>query len=640
MNEQNVQGAAYVEASGSPAPAPDPAAQAFALLMSKILGTSIVTHVPGYVGTVTTAPNMGSGLDYPVPSIVAQVDGEGNFVDIWWKSGVVATAWTPLGYSSTRDDHKVATDETDQTAGGSGYLLAKHSNNGNVKFSFDGSSGRRVRADVELPDPEVLGTYLYTTRLLDPLVRTAAKGILHHGEIYGFGTLWETIAGVSTWQCSTVGPIYMRDTGGRGTVAIADGDRFWVWQAGTGLENVYFGLYEAVDCGYHVVGGVGISTYAVIRRVADANTAAGLCSGMIAQILGVGVEHNNEWLRITTSNPITPDVTSLDIEVLVEGAFAPAYTYALLTAAQMSTQGAPSDVLQGQVSATGGDADLATPFETLVGTPGVDQIPAGPFTVEVESVLLADYDPTGVTRVKARLIEDDGGAGVVIWTGYSAPITWGLAQMQVAQDISFQVALAADYTFDPTHRLYLALGISTTCTAEQTLLFWYNSSTHGTRIKTTVQFPVVGGTNWHPDLLGRDQSDQHPWDAMQASGRAAFPIGVASSTSGMVTIAAGYQQARLVAEPFIFGLDTDGFSDGAWVMLFVSNASPAAPVTLVNNAEVVGTIYAFGFPPKAGQANGQNLTMTAPTTLHLWLDATGHCWRLRHLPVGSSEVGT
>ena len=66
-------------------------------LMARIFGTCITRHVPGYVGTTTSAPNTGAGLDFPVPSICTQVDGSGNFVEVWWKSGVNKTDWSSFG---------------------------------------------------------------------------------------------------------------------------------------------------------------------------------------------------------------------------------------------------------------------------------------------------------------------------------------------------------------------------------------------------------------------------------------------------------------------------------------------------------------------------------------------------------------
>lgn len=54
--------------------------------------------------------------------------------------------------TSGADANTVATDSTDRTAGGSGYLLAKCSSSGNVTPSLDTTSGqRRVRFDVTIP---------------------------------------------------------------------------------------------------------------------------------------------------------------------------------------------------------------------------------------------------------------------------------------------------------------------------------------------------------------------------------------------------------------------------------------------------------------------------------------------------------
>jgi hypothetical protein len=69
---------------------------AFALQMAQIAGNAEITHVPGW-DQVTSAPNTGSGLDRPMPSLAQQVDGVGNFVALWLKTGTAATAWTTFG---------------------------------------------------------------------------------------------------------------------------------------------------------------------------------------------------------------------------------------------------------------------------------------------------------------------------------------------------------------------------------------------------------------------------------------------------------------------------------------------------------------------------------------------------------------
>lgn len=69
-------------------------------------------------------------------------------------------------------DHKVSTDTTDEANDGSDYLLAKHSDTGNVKFSLDSSGGeRRVQGNVAIPEAD-FGSYFYPAQIGDPAYET------------------------------------------------------------------------------------------------------------------------------------------------------------------------------------------------------------------------------------------------------------------------------------------------------------------------------------------------------------------------------------------------------------------------------------------------------------------------------------
>ena len=75
----------------------DPKAIALGKACSEAMGEILLDYVPGYGGTVTTAPNTGAGVDLPVPSIVMQVDGGGTFVALWWKSSNAHTTdWVAI----------------------------------------------------------------------------------------------------------------------------------------------------------------------------------------------------------------------------------------------------------------------------------------------------------------------------------------------------------------------------------------------------------------------------------------------------------------------------------------------------------------------------------------------------------------
>jgi hypothetical protein len=422
--------------------------------------------------------------------------------------------WDPAG--SALGDHKVATDSADEAASGAGYLLAKHSNNGNVKFSLDSSSGRRVRGDVEFPTPEVEGAYLYAARLPDQYLRTPVRALQQWGQGYGCDwSQWTQISGgfgTYVWRANRVGAIQLYPLGG---MVPAVGDRVLCLLGLDPGASPYDGVYEILDPG-------SATTPAIIRRALDCNTAATFCPGMIVQVSDPDAGFYGTYWRVTSAGAI--DVATPEFENVET--YTPAYTYALLTAAQLTTEGATSETVQEDVTMADGEAELENGHYTLVGVPGVSAIPAGPITFELENVLLDTADPDYLTRAKVRLLDiDRQGDGVVIASGYSQPITWGLAQQQTARNISFQVNLAADYEFNPTHGLGLLVGISTNSPTPVTLMLWINSPDHGTRVKIPgLEFPVVGGTNWHPDQLGRSEPDQHPYSALEPVGLARVPF--------------------------------------------------------------------------------------------------------------------
>jgi hypothetical protein len=76
-------------------------AAALAVLMAKIAGNATVTHVPGWVritfdpssGTHDDPEAPGTSFNRQIPAVAQQVDGSGNFVALWWKTGAAATAW-------------------------------------------------------------------------------------------------------------------------------------------------------------------------------------------------------------------------------------------------------------------------------------------------------------------------------------------------------------------------------------------------------------------------------------------------------------------------------------------------------------------------------------------------------------------
>jgi len=131
FDEQKAQGDAYVtEHAPAPIPPPDPDAVAFALLMTKVMGTAIARHVVGYWGTVVTAPDVAApgGLNLPIPCTVMQVDSGGVFVGVWWKTGPGALDWesqTSSGGTTILDspDGSIKFDPDGEIDGGGGVTL-------------------------------------------------------------------------------------------------------------------------------------------------------------------------------------------------------------------------------------------------------------------------------------------------------------------------------------------------------------------------------------------------------------------------------------------------------------------------------------------------------------------------------------
>ena len=107
LTAQKVAAAAFLASLGGALPSGD-ASAAFQKLCGEIAGDVMVENMPAFVGTTPSAPNAGDGLDYPEPSIVVQVDEDGNFVTVWWKHGDALTDWHEMGGGGAWE--KVASD--------------------------------------------------------------------------------------------------------------------------------------------------------------------------------------------------------------------------------------------------------------------------------------------------------------------------------------------------------------------------------------------------------------------------------------------------------------------------------------------------------------------------------------------------
>lgn len=483
--------------------------------------------------------------------------------------------WDPAG--SALGDHKFSTDATDEAANGAGYALAKLSSTGNVKPTLDTSGGqRRTQFNVTLPtvpsasdydpkplgvadpgvgvlwsrwdhvhpasDPVADGAYLFPCYIPDPYLHTPCRGLLPHGGPLGFGLVWELIDGISTWRkTGAPGQLYISPAVGGTLIPSVDGDILLAWApVPYSDENKFYWLYEVVDCGYHLVQApgapegtmMGVSTDPVIRRAMTANTSATVRNGATVQVVGAGVEFEGEYFTIDTADPIVVDTTPLSISH--SSSYTSRATQRALTPAQVVSEGASADEYPantGVTSATpAGIAMFYTP--TLPGTPGAASIPAGPWTVTAKDAAATggDAGATSVLKacfgvVPAAWVFDDG-LPTPFLTAISPPLS------STPTTVTFQAVLAAPVTISPTDRFVWWWEAATTSATAVTVSFTWQDAGRVTRVATTMQFPTSSGTNWHPDMLGRNSPDQHPYSALEPVGLARVPLLAATLTAG------------------------------------------------------------------------------------------------------------
>jgi hypothetical protein len=312
------------------------------------------------------------------------------------------------------------------------------------------------------------------------------------------------------WQRNAAGPIYGADNAGAATVALDNADRILLYSATTiGTEGALFGPYEVVNRGWYLDGGDEIvCTNAIIRRTADANTAAKLCHGMTVRVSPGAVEHGGDYFTITTADPIVVDSTVLAWSISATYAGGSG-AYETLTAAQTLTEGAGTDTLTGSANPMhGGTNDIQiAPFgcATLNGTPGVASIPAGPW--DFQALLNVDIDHAdgyGYCIVKLWIKHaDDSYEASAFLTTTSPPVRELVPTLQ-----RWTSTLAASVTVLPTDRIEPRFYLGTTsATAQGVTLTWQDAERH-TRIGTTLVMAATGTTD-HRLLQYRNAKSQH-----------------------------------------------------------------------------------------------------------------------------------
>lgn len=576
--------------------------------------------------------------------------------------------WDPLA----GDDHKVAANSGDPAPD---YLQGKLKDGAHLTWTLDTTGGvRKMRGDVAVPvasdamptqdggtgspgassdysradhahqaapveDPTVVGSKLYLCAVQNPLLRDPCSYLIVGADGRGAGAVnwdqWTKCSGIGVWQGNYPAPLYGATTvGGLGHL-LAIGDRFFVWGSMItvggvgGLSPQYDGPYELMSQGN------GVDSYPVIRRVLDANTPATLCHGMVLQIAADDAYLSGEYFTLTTADPITVDTTAL---TFTHSSSDPGgVTYDLLTAAQLY-QAAPG-ILQYDTGYSGTEeVSMAHGFTTLAGTPGVNEIPAGPVTLVLGDGIANEIGVAGgTTTVKAYLVDVDNNTLILAFE--SPPIT-----APTVQPLTFQGNLASPYAFSITNRLYLNLTVKHSGSGSGNVKLIYSTAAR----LTYLQLPFAlfaPGSDDHQLLtlasrsqdVGAGQAACHPASAIGA-GRLHRNIGAGSVASNILTFPADASQCRVTGATELKGITSTGFLDGDPVMFLVTDASPSNVVKITHKATVSAPAKPFWLAPLAGQTAGQSIQLKAPSIVECMVDLSSNCIRLRALPMGS--IGT
>jgi hypothetical protein len=451
------------------------------------------------------------------------------------------------------------------------------------------------------PPPSLASSTLYTAKVGDPHLRIPPCKC-HLAFASGFGwnaTQWTSIYGLFTWRQNAVGPI-LGYVGGGGTTPLLAGDRVYIaYDAATsGGPSAYLGIYEVLDPG-------SSTTQAIIRRSLDANTPAGLCHSMTVEVFIISGP--SDWPVIVTADPIVVDTTLITLTSSPTWSTPPTLTdkWELLTGPQITSEGALTTYLDQSVSGTGlgvgvGFNATALPlvFDTLVGTPGVDTLAAGPYVFDVEAAAVTPTaDPGALVILRAKLYDADTGSMILV--ADSPPVT---AVGSRPEALHFVGVLSSPYTWTPGHKLRLKYDLWTDSATPVLLGMTYNSSARGTKLTVPFIIPVSGASDGvHNHLSGRDKDVAstdttindpcHPWSALGPKGRIHTKIGTGDGTAGLLVMPADASECTLsLPTTQLLGIGKTGFLEGDRIIVHLTNPTVSSSKELIHNSSV-GSSY-------------------------------------------------
>ena len=604
IEEQIVKGDEFNAAHPAPNHMPNAAElAAFVRLMARIHGTAVVTHCPGYCGTVTSAPNTGEGLDFPIPSIVVQVTGGGAFFSVWWKSGYAAIDWVELasGISiSLSTDDPLPDGVADPGDVASGQATAK----GHVH---------------PLVSAETHGGKLWTAFVPDPLALVSVDAVFHEQggcDPKVFGTVWTEIAS-GVWRRNVAGHLLGVLTD---DVSAWAGMRLFAWSGA--IEQEHTGPYVLDDIGEDPV--THADTYPQMHRASDFCSTAQVLHGAHFTVQG-GTAWAGSTFGLANADPVGEiDVAALDWEIVSPPDLAP--TKELLTASQLSLAStATVTATVGYVTPASGELDLVICTQHDAALSGAVLSGTGTWRFHVPVWLTAD-DPAATTVVNCYVRGSDHTPWVLVGT------TQALHNTSLGVFVAVGT-LGSDYVLALGEKLQIRYATVSDSAGGVIVNLTYNDGPHTGYIEIPA---VIGyaGTSDHQQLTNRgsflvagdETTYRHPMSAIEPGwlqtpttqrAVAGGLLALASSTPSPVTS----NSVTVVGTGPLVGIETTGKNNGDELTLFFLSA-----MTVTNQGTTGDADYApIAFGTMGLGTPLQDVAMTQYSCLRIgWF---GGVWR-------------
>lgn len=243
----------------------------------------------------------------------------------------------------------------------------------------------------------------------------------------------------------------------------------------------------------------GVTTYATLQRHPDFNASENYTQNMSFEVQE-GTSYGGKFAKLTTATPI--DLGTDDLAWSMESSNPNSPDYPLLTASQLVDASSAEYTRTVTLKASDGQVSIGEigGFETYVGTPGIDTIPAGQFTAQIKAKV---SDTTDQTTITVKLLKDTGSGFTQLLAEDFPPIpgVQDYALQQLAQAMSEQDVAGC--------RLLVHYYAQTDSATDVTVTVVHNDPDRSCRIGLPVEFPV-GSNEDHRTTTHRDAKDQHP----------------------------------------------------------------------------------------------------------------------------------